>query len=244
MKREVQNVLLLLFGGAIVKISLDGSFVRYVKPSLHPYLLIAGALIVALAAASIFADIRRGRPIDGHDHDARPYWLLLVPIAVVLVVAPPALGVSSVGDRSVAAVSSTEKTPFPPLPDGQSPDVPLLDVVQRAVRDSEGSLDGREISVTGFAVATANGGSPRVDGTTDGLDLARVLIICCAADARSIRIHLDTNSVALESVPEGSWLQLTGVVDASTATEATAFTPTMTVSTARRIDPPTNTYAY
>ena len=247
MKREVQNVLLLLFGGAIVKISLDGSFVRYVKPSLHPYLLIAGVLIVALAAASIFADIRRGRPVsehEGHDHDARPYWLLLVPIAVVLLLAPPALGVSSVGDRSVAAVSSTEKAPFPPLPEGQSPDVPLLDVVQRAVRDSEGSLDGREISVTGFAVATANGGSPRVDGTTDCIDLARVLIICCAADARSIRIHLDTNSAALQTVPDGTWLQLTGIVDASTATEATAFTPTMTVSTAQRIDPPTNTYAY
>ncbi|MBY4035640.1 TIGR03943 family protein [Rhodococcus fascians] len=244
MKREVQNVLLFLFGGAIVKISLDGSFVRYVKPSLHPYLLIAGVLIVVLAAASIVADIRRGGPTDGHDHDARPYWLLLVPIAVILLVAPPALGVSAVGDRSVDAVSTHEKTPFPPLPDGQAPDVPLLDVVQRAVRDSEDSLDGREISVTGFAVATANGGSPRVDGTTDGLDLARVLIICCAADARSIRIHLDSNSTALEDVPDGTWLQLTGTVDASTATEATAFTPTMTVSTARRIDPPTNTYAY
>ncbi|CCQ17893.1 putative uncharacterized protein [Rhodococcus sp. AW25M09] len=245
MKREVQNLLLVLLGGAMVKISLDGSFVRYVKPSLHPYLLTAGVLIVALAIASIVADIRRGGPgDDGHDHDSRPYWLLLVPLAVILFVAPPALGVSAVGERSVTAVASDREVPFPALPDEAVPEVPLLDVVQRAVRDSERSLDGREIRVTGFAVATANGGSPRSNGTREGVDLARILIICCAADARSIRIHLDAGSAALDDIPDGTWLQISGTVDAATATEDTAFTPTMSVSTIDRIDAPENTYEY
>ncbi|KQU56978.1 hypothetical protein ASG84_18310 [Rhodococcus sp. Leaf278] len=246
MKREVQNLLLLLLGGAMVKISVDGSFVRYVKPSLHPFLLTAGVLIVVLAVASIVADIRRGGPDDGdgHDHDARPYWLLLVPVAVILFIAPPALGVSAVGDRSVTSAADQQKTAFPPLPSEPAPEVPLLDVVQRAVRDSERSLDGREIRVTGFTVATANGGSPRTDGTTRGLDLARILIICCAADARSIRIHLDAGSDALDDIPDGTWVQIQGVVDAATATEDTAFTPTMTVSTVERIEAPANTYAY
>ncbi|WP_415975601.1 TIGR03943 family putative permease subunit [Rhodococcus sp. 077-4] len=246
MKREVQNLLLVLLGGSMVKISLDGSFVRYVKPSLHPYLLAAGVLIVALAAASIVADIRRGGAGegDGHAHDSRPYWLLLIPVAVILFIAPPALGVSAVGDRPVTAVSAEQKTAFPTLPDEPVPEVPLLDVVQRAVRDSEGSLDGREISVTGFAVATAHGGSPRADGSTSGLDLARVLIICCAADARSIRIHLDAGSAALDEIPDGTWLRISGTVDSATATEKTAFTPTMTVSSVERIEAPANTYAY
>ncbi|MFI8567128.1 TIGR03943 family putative permease subunit [Rhodococcus sp. NPDC078407] len=246
MKREVQNLLLLLVGGAMVKISADGSFVRYVKPSLYPFLLAAGVLIVALAVASIVADIRRGGPDagDGHGHDARPYWLLLVPVAVILFIAPPALGVSSVGDRSVTSAADRQQTAFPPLPSEPVPEVPLLDVVQRAVRDSERSLDGREISVTGFAVATANGGSPRVDGTTDGLDLARILIICCAADARSIRIHLDAGSATLDDIADGTWLRISGTVDATTATADTRFTPTMTVSTVERIEAPENTYAY
>ena len=221
MKREVQNLLLLLLGGAMVKISWDGSFVRYVKPSLHPYLLTAGVLIVALAIASIVADIRRGGPgDDGHDHDSRPYWLLLVPLAVILFIAPPALGVSAVGDRSVTSAADRQRTAFPPLPDELAPEVPLLDVVQRAVRDTEGSLDGREIRV------------------------ARILIICCAADARSVRIHLDAGSAALDDIPDGTWLQISGTVDAATATEDTAFTPTMTVSTVERIEAPANTYAY
>ncbi|OZC64204.1 TIGR03943 family protein [Rhodococcus sp. 06-462-5] len=245
MKREVQNLLLLLLGGATLKISVDGTFVRYVKPSLHPYLLTAGVLIVALAIASIVADIRRGGPAgDGHDHDSRPYWLLLVPLAVILFIAPPALGVSAVGERSVTSSADRQRTAFPPLPNERAPEVPLLDVVQRAVRDTEGSLDGREIRVTGFAVATANGGSPRADGTREGLDLARILIICCAADARSVRIHLDAGSAALDDIPDGTWLQISGTVDAATATEDTAFTPTMTVSTVERIEAPANTYAY
>ncbi|OZC95521.1 TIGR03943 family protein [Rhodococcus sp. 06-235-1A] len=245
MKREVQNLLLLLLGGATVKISMDGTFVRYVKPSLHPYLLTAGVLIVALAIASIAADIRRGGPAgDGHDHDSRPYWLLLIPLAVILFVAPPALGVSAVGDRSVTSAADRQRTAFPPLPNEDAPEVPLLDVVQRAVRDTENSLDGREIRVTGFAVATASGGSPRVDGTREGLDLARVLIICCAADARSVRIHLDAGSGALDGIPDGTWLEISGTVDAATATEETAFTPTMTVLSVERIEAPANTYAY
>ncbi len=245
MKREVQNLLLLFLGGATVKISLDGTFVRYVKPSLHPYLLAAGVVIVALAIASIVADIRRGGPgDDGHDHDSRPYWLLLVPLAVIVFIAPPALGVSAVGDRSVTSAADRQRTAFAPLPDEDAPEVALLEVVQRAVRDTEGSLDGREIRVTGFAVATANGGSPRADGTREGIDLARILIICCAADARSVRIHLDAGRVALDGIAEGTWLRVSGTVDAATATEQTAFTPTMTVSSVERIEAPENTYAY
>lgn len=242
MKREVQNVLLFLLGGAMVKISVDGSFVRYVKPSLHPFLLAAGVLIVALAVASIVADIRAGGPTDdGHGHDSRPYWLLLVPAAVIVIVAPPALGVSAVADRTVTVETAPERTAFPPLPGEPVPEVPLLDVVQRAVRDSLNSLSQRSIRVTGFLVDTANGGSPRPDGSRDGVDLARILIICCAADARSIRVHLDGN---IGDVGEGAWVEITGVVDPSTATVDTGYTPTMTVTDAVEIEPPDNTYAY
>ena len=45
----------------------------------------------------------------------------------------------------------------------------------RAAADSTKSLDGRLITVTGF---------------TKGTDLARVVIVCCAADAQLASIHL------------------------------------------------------
>jgi uncharacterized repeat protein (TIGR03943 family) len=224
MKREVQNVLLLLLGGAILQISLNGDFVRYVKPSLHPYLVVSAVFILVLAVTAIVRDVRRGGP--GHDdsHSSRSYWLLLVPAALILFVAPPALGVSSVPDR-VVTTDALEKTAFPPLPDGDAPEVPMLDVVQRAARDNTGSLDGREITVTGFVVRND-------DGSTD---LARVLVICCAADARSIRIHLDTPV-------DGEWLRVRGTVAPSSP--ETGNVPTMTVTGVEHIPTPENTYAY
>ncbi|MFD4365941.1 TIGR03943 family putative permease subunit [Rhodococcus sp. NPDC058521] len=244
MSREVANVLLLLTGGALLKITVDGTYVRYVKPGLFPYLLAAGAVIVLLAAVAIARDIRAGRAADdhtgGHTHSARPYWMLLAPVTVVLFVAPPALGASSVGTPTAREepVVASEMTAFPPLPGGDAPEVPLLDVVQRAARDSTGSLDGREITVSGFAVETSNGGSARMDGTREGLDLARVVIVCCAADARSVRLHLDGK---LGEIPQGTWLSVTGVVRPDSAP---ARTPTLTVTGVERIPAPDNTYAY
>ncbi|MFC8182541.1 TIGR03943 family putative permease subunit [Rhodococcus sp. NPDC057297] len=225
MRRETQNVLLLLVGGAMVKISVDGSFLRYVKPSLHPYLVASGIFIVGLAVVAIVRDVRRGGPAhDDHAHSSRPYWMLLLPAALILFVAPPALDVSSVSDRVVAA-GPVQRTAFPPLPDGEAPEVPLLDVVQRAARDSTGSLDDREITVTGIRVANPDG----------SVDLARILIICCAADARSIRIHLDRDV-------EGEWLRVRGTVGKSSP--ETGNIPTMAVTGVEQIDEPENTYAY
>ncbi|OZC90245.1 TIGR03943 family protein [Rhodococcus sp. 06-418-1B] len=225
MRRETQNVLLLLVGGAMVKISVDGSFLRYVKPNLHPYLLASGIFIVGLALVAIVRDVRRGGPADDdHAHSSRPYWMLLLPAALILFVAPPALDVSSVSDRVVAA-GPVQRTAFPPLPDGEAPEVPLLDVVQRAARDSTGSLDDREITVTGI----------RVENPDGSVDLARILIICCAADARSIRIHLDRDV-------EGEWLRVRGTVGESSP--ETGNIPTMAVTGVEQIDEPENTYAY
>lgn len=45
MKRETQNLLLLLIGGAVLWIALDGSYPRYVKPSLYPFLLFSGVVL-------------------------------------------------------------------------------------------------------------------------------------------------------------------------------------------------------
>ncbi|WAM19436.1 TIGR03943 family putative permease subunit [Rhodococcus sp. JS3073] len=237
MNRETANVLLLLVGGALVKIAVDGSYVRYVKPGLLPYLLAAALVIIVLGIAAIAHDIRRGQAPDAdeHRHSTRPYWMLLIPAAMILFVAPPALRASSVGSSTAQqTMAAPDKTAFPPLPDGPAPEVPLLEVIGRAARDRAGSLDDRQITTAGFVLATRNDGR-------DGLDLARILIICCAADARTIRVHLDGN---LGDIPEGTWLSVTGDVQPDTATADTGYTPTLTVTDVRRIPAPANTYAY
>ena len=58
MRRETQNVLLVLVGGVLIKIVLDGSYLRYVTPWSAPALLAGGVVIVGLALVAIVRDVR------------------------------------------------------------------------------------------------------------------------------------------------------------------------------------------
>lgn len=70
MRRETQNVLLVLLGGAVLKISINGEYVRYVKPSLHPWLIAAGVFTIAVAVIGILRDIRAGSAASATASDA------------------------------------------------------------------------------------------------------------------------------------------------------------------------------
>ena len=58
MRRETQNLLLLLLGGALLKIALGGTYVRYVKPGLYGWLVATGAVMVALGLRVAFENGR------------------------------------------------------------------------------------------------------------------------------------------------------------------------------------------
>ena len=64
MKRETQNVLVLLLGLGVGVLVVKGAYLHYVKPSLMPWLLIAAAVLIALALVSIVRDIREERQGD------------------------------------------------------------------------------------------------------------------------------------------------------------------------------------
>ena len=69
MSRETENTILLLVGIGVGLITWSGTFTRYVKPGLLPWLSVSAVLLVALATASIIGDLRRGGPrADDHGH--------------------------------------------------------------------------------------------------------------------------------------------------------------------------------
>lgn len=240
MNREAQNILLLMVGLAIGRTALDGTYVRYVKPGLFPYLLLSAAVVIGLAVVAIIRDVRNGGPSD--THSSRSFWALLLPAAMILLVVPPALGIRTVPIANLEQEQhAPERRAFPQLPDDGIPNLRMTEVVQRAVRDTAKTLDDREIRVSGFIVATDDGGSPRLDGSRSGFDLARIRIICCAADARTIRIHLNS-SVVLPS--PGEWVEIRGVVVPGSAVPITRYLPTMNVVDVQPIPPPVNSYEY
>lgn len=110
----------------------------------------------------------------------------------------------------------------------------LPDVLIRVAQDTAGTLDNRTITVTGFTMR---------DG--DRTDLARVVIICCAADAQLARIRLSGPATSeMSGLPDNTWLKVEGTVPAGQGDSSGRTIPTMTVSRVTRTDPPARPYAY
>lgn len=243
MSRATQNALLLLLGLATGLIALKGTYLHYVRPLLLPWLIVASVVLIVLAIVALVRDLRGvggaagercdgDRHSDGGGHRHRPWvvWMLLVPVAVLAFVVPPPLGARGATPQ-VAAANAPHRRPFPPLPAERAPVVSLPDVMMRAATDSAGTLDNRLITVVGFTIN--DGGA---------VDLGRVVIICCAADAQLARVRL--TGPGLTPYPDNTWLQVEGKVVPGSSTPQTSFVPTMTVSAVTKVDKPANTYAY
>ncbi|MCW2557510.1 MAG: hypothetical protein JWP55_1474 [Mycobacterium sp.] len=237
MSRGTQNLVLLLVGLSTAVMLVKGTYLNYVKPGLLPWLIAAAAVLVVLGLAAVVRDLRNAAADPDHDehgHRHQPWlaWLLLIPIAMVAFVVPPPLDAR--GASPQAAVGTPHRRPFPPLPPGPAPTVSLPETVMRAAADSTNSLDGRAITLTGFTLHHS-----------EGIDLGRVVIVCCAADAQLARIHLTGPGLdAAKGFPDDTWLQILGEIVPGSAQAADGFIPTMSVEGVTRIDKPKNTYAY
>ncbi|WP_433803353.1 TIGR03943 family putative permease subunit [Actinomycetospora sp. CA-084318] len=239
MTREVRNALLVFVGAVLVLIVADGTVLHYVRPGMAPLVAAAGVAVIALALLDVARDLRRApEPDDGHDHGSgRSAWLLLVPVLVVLLAAPPSLGSDAVdlaGSRTVAVGRAPEE----PLPPGEAPAIPVVDLVARAAATPDGgALAGRDVTLTGFVV-------PARDGA--GVDLARLVISCCAADASPVRVHLDDprSLVGAPGVGADRWVDARVRLVPGTATRESGFVPTATVLDAVEVPEPSPAYEY
>jgi uncharacterized repeat protein (TIGR03943 family) len=87
--------------------------------------------------------------------------------------------------------------------------------------------------VTGFVLNEAQ-----------GVDLGRVVIICCAADAQLARIHLGGPAAARATgLPDNTWIRVEGEVPPRQSTSAAPI-PTLQATAVTRIDAPANPYDY
>jgi uncharacterized repeat protein (TIGR03943 family) len=189
-----------LAGAVLLRLTFTGTYTRYVRAGMGPWLAIAGVLLVMLGVTTLVRALRHARLVDAHDHGGSPPvgWLLLAPIAALLLVAPPTLGSYGV-DRGAAVDVRSGARGFEPLARGDGP-VPmtLLEFGQRAFDRDGASLAGAAVELTGFVAG----------GEHDGFRLARYQIACCAADAAPVVVRVV--GIHGDPPPRDTWVTVTG----------------------------------
>ncbi|MEV0176779.1 TIGR03943 family protein [Streptomyces sp. NPDC050803] len=234
MRRYGPAALLLLTGGAVLRISLFSDlYLRYVQPGLRPYLIVSGVALVLLGAVSAMTRRQGAYEDDGHGHHHGPAgprvaWLLTLPALALLLFPPPALGSYS-AEREAADRAAQGIGTFPALPSADPVELPLGEFTSRAVYDSERSLKGRTVRLTGFVTHDADG----------AWYVTRLLVSCCAADVTTSKVEIR----GADAPPDDTWITVTGTwrPEGELGSDD-AWPPVLDAASVRRIDQPANPY--
>ncbi|NEE10960.1 TIGR03943 family protein [Streptomyces sp. SID7499] len=229
MNRLAQTALLFLLGATLLHAGTTDLYLRYVKEGLRPLVLLAGAVLIVTAAATLWYD-RRGTAPHDHHSEPRVSWLLALPVLALILVAPPALGSYSAAHTGTAL---TKPFGFPALPAGDAPlRLAVADYAGRAIYDDGRALRDRELKITGF-VTLDREGAPY---------LVRMGLNCCAADAQPVKIAL-TGNVPPVLRPD-TWLEITGTYTPRRTKDPVndGPIPYLKVTTARPVPTPHDPY--
>ncbi|MCO1594066.1 TIGR03943 family protein [Micromonospora sp. RHAY321] len=228
MNRLTQACIMIFFAAAVLQASVTDLYLRYVKEELRPFLIAASLLLIAAAVMTLWYELRpdpgttadrtnpddreatnaeqatSGSPAavthDGHaHHEPRVAWLLILPALGLLLVAPPALGSYAAGQAGTAVTTQQDYgDDYPPLPAGDPARTTVLDYAARALFDKGQSIGNRRVELTGFV-------TPGPDGQPI---LARMVMSCCAADGRPVKLGMSGN--APTGLANDTWIQVTG----------------------------------
>jgi uncharacterized repeat protein (TIGR03943 family) len=242
-EEQTRSMLLVALGATAVWLWWSGEALNYVRPGLVPLVLAAGVVLLGLGLLPPLGLLGTGMGgsaagsgdgSGGHHHRGRVGWLLLVPVLVVLVIQPAALGSYAVSSRSVVPGGDDQ---FPPLAAPVRGAVPMsmAEFVTRAVRDPGRSLAGVRVRLVGFVAPAED-----ADG---GYRLTRFVIFCCAADAEALQavVRGDPTPRARDQwlEVEGIWVPRPAAVD-----DPSPPPPVLQVGLVRPAAPPRPPYEY
>jgi uncharacterized repeat protein (TIGR03943 family) len=225
--RETQATVLFLLGAAVLRVSLSDLYLRYVKAGLRPLLLVAGVMLIAAAAATLWYAMRAARAAraarvarpagahgvhahgggasarggDAHGGDAHGHREPRVAWLLLLPVFALILVVPpALGSYAANRTGTSLPRPpgFPTLPAGDPLKLSVLDYATRAVYDHGRSLGDRRVKITGF-ITVGRRGEPY---------LTRIAVNCCAADGLPVKVGL-SGEVPTDLRADG-WVEVVG----------------------------------
>lgn len=239
--QDAPDALTLLAGATLLTVGATDLHLRYVKAEMQPLLLIAGAVLLGLGLRGlvrVYRDLRAERAAaeevvafpHGHHPVAPSSWLIVLPLLVLTLVGPPALG-SYAAARSDTRISEPT-VELPPLdaPTDGAVTMTLTEYYTRVLYAPD-SLEGVRVRLTGFVTP--------VDGRWF---VTRMALSCCAADGRPVKV-LTAGEAATPAPPADSWVEVVGTV---TEPERLPGDPiavaTLQVESIRGIEPPRDPY--
>jgi uncharacterized repeat protein (TIGR03943 family) len=240
--RRTQGVMLLTVGGMALWLGLSDATLAYVRAWLRLPLAASGVVLLVLALATLRQGSGKDEEPVGHDHGhgaggPRSAWLLVVPVLVLLLVAPPALG-SYAASRRAPGAGGNSTGDFPALPEavGAAVPLPVSEFVSRALYDRDQSLAGVRVRMLGFVTPS--------DKPGDGYRLARFNFFCCAADAAAYEVAVRGDPSPRRAdqwlLVEGRWLP----EPVAKATAPSTRRPVLIVDSVTPVDPPADRYEH
>ncbi|MEU8848176.1 TIGR03943 family protein [Streptomyces sp. NPDC048564] len=262
MNRQAQSAVLFLLGASLLHAATTDLYLRYVKQGLRPLVLVAGAVLVAAAVATVWYERKRARrqkqraadhagghesheshqahgsheAHDSHEgHEDHSHREPLISWLLVL----PLLALILVAPPALGSYSATrtgtalqEPLAYPALPAAGPLSLSLVDYAGRAVYDHGRTLRHRQVQLTGF-LALDRDGTPY---------LVRMALNCCAADAQPVKVAL-TGQVPPVLQPD-TWLRVTGTYVPRRAADPVngGPIPFIEVTAAKPVAAPTDPY--
>ena len=255
MRRTDAGAMVTLIGAFSLWMGLTPTHLLYIKPSMTRWLVLSGAILVAVGLAVVVLGRREARADAhaegdtevgarrGHHHATRVGWLLAVPLCVAVAVGSNPLG-------SYAAGRQNSQRVLPPGEfdlaqyltansfGGQAPAMRNIDFV-RAAQDGDQRrlLAEQPVTLTGFVVADPDGGGR-------SFLLTRFMIGCCAADALAVQVKVPVEPGEIPD--EESWVHVEGTLDLdrSPPPGESLDPPVLADVTVRAADEPDEIYEY
>ena len=189
MNQAGRGMITLIVGLAVARMTMTGAFGDFVQQRMRWPLVIAACCLIGLGAIDV---VRWVRAAGEQNRQAAPAvgLLMVVPILILIAVAPSALGAAA-ADRVEPYEPPPPETEAWVLPDEDPFEMSVLDFVNQALYDEEGRLEGRSVVLEGLVV-----NDPDVP---DGFLLVRFLVSCCAADGIPLKIALRGTPERLEN---------------------------------------------
>jgi uncharacterized repeat protein (TIGR03943 family) len=217
---DTQGGVLIVLAATGLRLSLTDAFARFIRPGMRIPLIAASVVLAALGIATLARSWRaHRRPASAeHQHDERQHdkhqhddhqhgsfvsWLLIAPVAVLLLVAPASLGAyaasrGAVRTTQLAQSQGAEVGTLPPATKGAT-QLSLTSYSNFALYDTKEQLKGRPVRLVGFVAHDS--------AAPGGYYLTRFVIACCAADAFPVQVVLHGKVPAL---PDDTWITVEG----------------------------------